>query len=89
MFREDTGSPGHQLLLPISQASSPVVDILLGFSSSQLDCRGIQNEERSLYFHNRALQELAKLIDGFKEAAKEEVLSTILLLLYYEVVSCH
>jgi hypothetical protein len=87
VFRDDTGNPFRQLIVPISQASSPVLDVLLAFSSSHLEHKTIQNEEQSLYFHNKALQGLAKLIDDFEESNKEEILSAIVLLVYYEVVS--
>lgn len=89
VFRENTGNPFRQLILPISHASSPVLDILLAFSSSHLEHKGVQSEEKSLYFHNKALQGLAKLIEDFEYSNKEEVLSTIMLLVYHEAVSCH
>lgn len=87
VFREDAGNPFQEFVLPISHPGSPVLDVLLAFSSSHIEHRDIQNEEKSLYFHNKALQGLGKLIDDFEEANKEEVLSTIMLLVYYEVVS--
>ena len=87
VFREDTGNPFQELVLPISHPGSPVLDVLLAFSSSHMKHGSVQNEENSLYFHNKALQGLGKLIDDFEEANKEEVLSTIMLLVYYEVVS--
>jgi hypothetical protein len=56
-------------------------------SSAHLEHRGIENEEKSLDFHNRALQGLAKLIEQNDQRYKEEVLSAIMLLVYYEVVN--
>ena len=67
--------------------SPPVLDVLLAFSSSHLEHRGIQDEGKSLHLYNKALQGLGRLIDNFDKANKEEVLSTIMLLVYYEVVS--
>ena len=87
VFREDTCNPFQEFVLPISHPGSPVLDVLLAFSSSHIEHRNVQYEEKSLYFHNKALQGLGKLIDDFEEANKEEVLSTIMLLVYYEVVS--
>lgn len=72
---------------PKSQASSPVLGILLAFSCSQFEQHGVQNEERPLYFHHKALQGLIKLLDNLWEGNAEEILSTIMLLVYYEIVS--
>jgi Fungal specific transcription factor domain len=80
LFRQSSMSP-------TPQASSPVLDILLAFSCSQFEEHGIQNEETSLYFHNKALQGLIKLLDNLWEGNAEEILSTIMLLVYYEIVS--
>lgn len=88
VFKEDTGNPFRQLVLPLSHASSPVLNALFALSSAHLEYRGIENEEKSLDFHNRALQGLAQLIDRNDPARREEVLGAIMLLVYYEVVSC-
>jgi len=87
VFKEDTGNPFRQLVLPLSHASSPVMNAIFALSSAHLEYRGIENEEKSLTFHNRALQGLAQLIDQNDEAKREEVLGAIMLLVYYEVVS--
>lgn len=87
VFKEDTGNPFRQLVLPLSHASSPVMNAIFALSSAHLEYRGIENEEKSLYFHNRALQGLAQLIDQNEQANREEVLGAIMLLVYYEVVS--
>jgi hypothetical protein len=79
-------NPFRQLTLPLAHASSPILDALLAFSSSYLEHRGLEDEETSLYFHNKALHGLTNLIDPMKEANRETVLGTIMLLLYYEVV---
>lgn len=88
VFKEDTGNPFRQLVLPLSYASSPVMNAIFALSSAHLEHRGIVNEERSLDFHNRALRGLATLIDENQKASREEVLGAIMLLVYYEVVSC-
>lgn len=87
VFKEDTGNPFRQLVLPLSHTSSPVMDAIFALSSAHLEYRGIDNEERSVDFHNRALRGLATLIDQGDLANREEVLGAIMLLIYYEVVS--
>jgi hypothetical protein len=87
VFKEDTGNPFRELILPLAYISSPVMNAILALSSAHLEHRGVENEEKSLDFHNRALQGLAQLIDQGEQANKEEVLSTIMLLVYYEAVS--
>lgn len=87
VFKEDTGNPFRQLVLPLSHASSPVMNAIFALSSAHLEYRGVENPEKSLDFHNKALQGLAQLIDQNEQANKEEVLGAIMLLVYYEVVS--
>jgi hypothetical protein len=89
VFKEDTGNPFRQLVLPLSHACSPVLNAIFALSSAHLEYRGVENQEKSLDFHNRALQGLAKLIDQNDPASREEVLGAIMLLVYYEVVSIH
>ncbi|TVY44421.1 L-arabinose-responsive transcription regulator ARA1 [Lachnellula cervina] len=86
VFKEDTGNPFRQLVLPLSHASSPVMNAIFALSSAHLEYRGIENEEKSLTFHNRALQGLAQLIDQNDQERREEVLGAIILLVYYEVL---
>jgi Fungal specific transcription factor domain len=87
VFKEDTGNPFQQLVLPLSHKSSPVLNAIFALSSAHLEYRGVVNEEKSLNFHNRALRGLATLIDENQNANREEVLAAIMLLIYYEVVS--
>jgi len=87
VFKEDTGNPFRQLVLPLSHASSPVMNAIFALSSAHLEYRGIENEEKSLDFHNKALQGLAQLIEQNEQSNREEVLGAIMLLVYYEVVS--
>ncbi|TVY29867.1 L-arabinose-responsive transcription regulator [Lachnellula hyalina] len=86
VFKEDNGNPFRQLVLPLSHASSPVMNAIFALSSAHLEYRGIEIEEKSLTFHNRALQGLAQLIDQNDEERREEVLGAIVLLVYYEVL---
>ncbi|KAI9737600.1 MAG: hypothetical protein M1818_005604 [Claussenomyces sp. TS43310] len=85
VFKEDTGNPFQQLVLPLSHASSPVLNAIYALSSAHLESRGVENEERSLDFHNKALQGLAQLIER-NDANREETLGAIMLLVYYEVL---
>jgi hypothetical protein len=87
VFKEDTGNPFRQLVLPLSHACSPVMNAIFALSSAHLEYGGIENEEKSLTFHNRALQGVAQLIDQNDTTKREEVLGAIMLLVYYEVVS--
>lgn len=89
VFKEDTGNPFRQLVLPLSHASSPVMNAIFALSSAHLEIRGIENEEKSLAFHNRALQGLAQLIEQNDPVNREELLGAIMLLVYYEVVSAN
>lgn len=87
VFKEDTGNPFRQLVLPLSHASSPVMNAIFALSSAHLEYRGVHNSEKSLDFHNMALQGLAKQIEQNEPSNREEVLGAIMLLVYYEVVS--
>jgi hypothetical protein len=65
------------------------MNAIYALSCAHLEYRGVENEEKSLDFHNKALQGLAQLIDQKEQASREEVLGAIMLLVYYEVVSIH
>ncbi|TVY84859.1 L-arabinose-responsive transcription regulator ARA1 [Lachnellula suecica] len=86
VFKEDNGNPFRQLVLPLSHANSPVMNAIFALSCAHLEYRGIENEEKSLTFHNKALQGLAQLIDQNDQSKREEVLGAIMLLVYYEVL---
>ncbi|KAL2075846.1 hypothetical protein VTL71DRAFT_789 [Oculimacula yallundae] len=86
VFKEDNGNPFRQLVLPLSHASAPVMNAIFALSSAHLEYRGIENEEKSLDFHNKALQGLASLIEKNDVSNREEVLGAIMLLVYYEVL---
>lgn len=104
VFREETGNPFQQLVLPLmivgtagalhpstAGASSPVADAVYALTSAHLEHRGVDVEgrERSLYYHQRAIQGLSKLIQSSsgKPVNRNQVLAAIILLVYYEVVS--
>ncbi|KAK3392590.1 fungal-specific transcription factor domain-containing protein [Sordaria brevicollis] len=86
VFREETGNPFQQLVLPLTRQSSPVLNAIFALASAHLEYRGVQNEEHSLFFHNQAIQGLGRLIEQSAKSNRNEILATIMLLIYYEVL---
>lgn len=88
VFREETGNPFQELVLPLTTNSSPVMNAIYALASAHLEYRGVKNQEQSLYFHNQAIQGLATMIDYDAKTAEKrnELLAAIMLLVYYEVV---
>nr|pir hypothetical protein B7F21.70 [imported] - Neurospora crassa [Neurospora crassa] len=80
-----SGNPFQQLVLPLTRQSSPVLNAIFALASAHLEYRGIQNEEHSLFFHNQAIQGLGRLIEQSAKSNRNEILATIMLLIYYEV----
>lgn len=87
VFREESGNPFQQLVLPLTRQSSPVLNAIFALASAHLEYRGVQNDEHSLFFHNQAIQGLGRLIEQSAKSNRNEILATIMLLIYYEVVS--
>ncbi|KAE9980041.1 hypothetical protein BLS_009223 [Venturia inaequalis] len=81
---EETVNPFQELVLPMSAHSPPLLNALLALSCAHLEYKGILNEERSLDFHTRALQELGEAVKNHE--ASDETLATIVMLIYYEVL---
>ncbi|KAI1337307.1 fungal-specific transcription factor domain-containing protein [Xylariaceae sp. FL0016] len=87
VFREESGNPFQQLVLPLSHKSTPVMNAIYALASAHLEYRGVKNSEKSIHFHNQAIQGLARLIEnGGKVHNKNELLAAIMLLVYYEVL---
>ncbi|XXG96380.1 hypothetical protein Hte_002662 [Hypoxylon texense] len=86
VFREESGNPFQQLVLPLSQKSSPIMNAIYALASAHMEYRGVGTAEKSLYFHNRAIQGLARLIEQEGNVDKIELLAAIMLLVYYEVL---
>ncbi|KAM7208522.1 Fungal specific transcription factor domain containing protein [Naviculisporaceae sp. PSN 640] len=86
VFREESGNPFQQLVLPLTQKSSPVMNAIYALASAHLEYRGVENQEKSIVFHNRAIQGLARLISLNNKANRNEILAAIMLLVYYEVL---
>lgn len=85
VFKEDTGNPFRQLILPMAQKSPPLLNAIYAISSAHLEHRGLHVEEKALDLHSKALQGLASLIAHKDEGNRDEVLAVIILLLYNEV----
>ncbi|KAK4202556.1 fungal-specific transcription factor domain-containing protein [Triangularia verruculosa] len=84
VFREETGNPFQQLILPLTRKSWPVLNSMLALSCAHLEYRGIENSEKSLHFHNQAIQGVAQMIAQKEKANRTEILAAIMLLVYYE-----
>ncbi|KAI5860366.1 hypothetical protein GGS23DRAFT_234424 [Durotheca rogersii] len=86
VFREESGNPFQQLVLPLSYRSSPIMNAIYALTSAHLEYRGVETPEKSPYFHNRAIQGLTQLIEQQERVDKTELLAAIMLLVYYEVL---
>ncbi|KAF6830925.1 fungal zn binuclear cluster domain containing protein [Colletotrichum musicola] len=83
----EAGNPFQQLVLPLCYSSKTVKNAIYALASAHLENRGCgQTEEKAVYFHNQAIQGLARLIELGGDANKNELLATIMLLVYYEVL---
>lgn len=91
VLREDEGNPFQQLVLPLAYRSSAVKSAIYALASAHLGRSSVDktgNDAKSVQFHNAAIGSLAKLIEMGSSADKNELVATIMLLVYYEVVSC-
>ncbi|UPK98382.1 hypothetical protein LCI18_009317 [Fusarium solani-melongenae] len=86
VFREERGNPFQQLVLPLCQDSQAVTNAVFALASAHLEYRGVTNDEKSVYFHNKAIQGLARLIQKGPGVNRNELLAAIMLLVYYEVL---
>ena len=86
VFREETGNPFQQLVLPLTRGNSPVTYAIFALACAHLEYRGVENAEKSLSFHNMAIRGVAELIQHNDKASRNEILAAIMLLVYYECV---
>ncbi|EAQ84039.1 hypothetical protein CHGG_10443 [Chaetomium globosum CBS 148.51] len=84
VFREETGNPFQQLVLPLTRGNSPVTYAIFALACAHLEYRGVENAEKSLYFHNMAIRGVAELIHNSSKVSRNEILAAIMLLVYYE-----
>lgn len=83
----ESGNPFQQLVLPLCYSSTTVQNAIYALSSAHLEHRSPgRNDGKSVYFHNQAIQGLARLIEMGAKADREELLAAIMLLVYFEVV---
>lgn len=87
VFREESGNPFQQLVLPLCHKSPACMNAIYALASAHLEYRGLGNAEKSVSFHHKAIQALARLIAQEDRADPNELLAAIMLLVYYEVVS--
>lgn len=89
VFREETGNPFQELVLPLTVEESPVMNAIYALAGAHLEYRGVKNQERSVHFYNQAVQGLATVITRSTKTPgrRNELLAAIMLLVYYEVVS--
>ena len=85
VFREEPSNPFVDLILPMAQHSQVVLYAILALASAHMEHRGIENEEKSLDLHSKAIQGLTQLIAERDKTNRDEVLAVIMLLVYYEV----
>ncbi|KAK3903646.1 fungal zn binuclear cluster domain-containing protein, partial [Staphylotrichum tortipilum] len=78
VFCEETGNPFQQLVLPLTRAESPVTYAIFALACAHLEYRGVENAEKSLYFHNMAIRGVAQLIQEGGKAGRNEILAAIM-----------
>lgn len=91
VLREDQGNPFQQLVLPLARNSQAVKGAIYALASAHLVGKArnsLENDEKSIQFHTEAIRNLAKLIAKGDTVDRNELLATIVLIVYYEVVRC-
>lgn len=89
VLREDEGNPFQQLVLPLAYESQAIKCAIYALASAHLVGKGMdrrENSENSIRFHNEAIRNLAKLIELGHGVDRNELLATIMLIVYYEVL---
>ncbi|QLI66739.1 L-arabinose-responsive transcription regulator ARA1 [Metarhizium brunneum] len=89
VLREDEGNPFQQLVLPLAHNSPAVKSAIYALASAHLEgnrAQMMENDQKSIQFHNEAVRNLANLIGKGNNGDKNELLATIILLVYYEVL---
>ncbi|KAG6010940.1 hypothetical protein E4U21_002610 [Claviceps maximensis] len=89
VLREDQGNPFQQLVLPLARNSQAVRGAIYALASAHLVGKGRNSlgyDEKSIQFHNEAIRNLAKLIAKGGGVDRNELLATIMLIVYYEVL---
>ena len=90
VLREDGENPFQKLILPLAYRSDSVQNAIYALAEAHLEAKGVNNlqcDGKALHFHTRAIRGLSDLIEDGRNVSKNEMLATIILLVYYEVVS--
>lgn len=87
VLQEDDGNPFQRLVVPLSSSSPAVRNAIFALSSAHREFQAGRPDEGSLVFHNSTIRSLAKLIEQGNGVNKNELMATVILLIYYEVVS--
>ncbi|KAG6074568.1 hypothetical protein E4U33_002442 [Claviceps sp. LM78 group G4] len=89
VLREDRGNPFQQLVLPLAYTSPAVKAAIYALASAHLvgkTWNQLASDESSIRFHNEAIRNLATLIAKGDGVDGNELLATIMLIVYYEVL---
>ncbi|KAG6097455.1 hypothetical protein E4U30_000599 [Claviceps sp. LM220 group G6] len=89
VLREDRGNPFQQLVLPLAYTSPAVKAAIYALASAHLVGKArnqLASDEKSIHFHNEAIRNLATLIAKGDGVDGNELLATIMLIVYYEVL---
>lgn len=87
VLQEDDGNPFQRLVVPLSSGSPAVRNAIFALSSAHREVQAGRPDEDSLVYHNATIRSLAKLIEQGNGVNKNELMATVILLIYYEVVS--
>lgn len=87
VLQEDDGNPFQRLVVPMAHRSEAVRSAILALSSAHKEFHNGRPDDGSLIYHNRTIRSLAKLIAQGSVVNRNELMATVILLIYYEVVS--
>lgn len=87
VLREADGNPFLGLIVPLSRESASVRDAVYTLASAHLELTGASDGEDSEYFYGRTVYNLSKTLENGVAKDWNAALATIILLVYYEVVS--
>ena len=84
-------NPFQQLVVPMALGSQTVQNALYALTSAHLDRNqgGSWAGQESAHFHQKVIQGLSRMLEAKPTGrARNELLASIMLLVYYEAVSC-
>ena len=83
---EEQDNPFLQLILPLTYTSRPVREAVGALAAAHLEHYAIHGDTAAAQLYGRAVQALADSISATKEHYGNDILATIILLVYYEAV---